>query len=68
MGVHANITATKFPAQGSELNKRVKVYFHYDATVSFDAVCVRDDVESPFLTIFRLDDGRHVLATECQYS
>jgi hypothetical protein len=31
-------------------------------------VVVRDDVDgAALLTIIRLDDGRHVLSTECQY-
>jgi hypothetical protein len=29
---------------------------------------VRDDNEPPWRTIIRLDDGRVVLASECQYS
>jgi hypothetical protein len=28
---------------------------------------VRDDIEAPYIMIIRLDDGRHVLATECQW-
>jgi hypothetical protein len=67
MGVHANITADKFPKQGSYVGRRVKVCFNYDASRRFPGVCIRDDIEEPFLTIFSLDDGRAVLATECQY-
>jgi hypothetical protein len=28
---------------------------------------VRDDISKPFVGIIRLDDGRHVLMTECQF-
>lgn len=68
MGVVNNIKHDAFPEQGSLLGKAVLVCFHYDTTNRIDAVCVRDDNEAPFLTIFRLADGRHVLGTECQYS
>lgn len=32
MGCHDNITATKFPKQGSHLGKRVLVLFHFGPT------------------------------------
>ena len=67
MGCVANITAEIFPKQGSHLGKRVRACFHYDTTKYVDGEVVRDDMEQPFLTVIRLDDGRHVLATECQY-
>ncbi len=67
MGVHANISAEKFPKQGSFVGKQVNVCFNYDSGRMFPGVCIRDDMEEPFLTIFHLDDGRAVLATECQY-
>jgi hypothetical protein len=67
MGVHANIAADKFPKQGSYVGRRVNICFNYDAKRKLQGVCIRDDIEEPFLTIFRLDDGRAVLATECQY-
>lgn len=69
MGMHKNISADKFPKQGEFLLKsKVQVCFNYDTSKSFDAVCVRNDDEEPHLTIFKLSDGRHVLATECMYS
>ena len=68
MGVHANIGAEKFPKQGEYIGqKRVLVCFNYDSSRTFPGVCIRDDIEEPFVTIFHLDDGRAVLATECQY-
>lgn len=67
MGCVTNITAEAFPKQGYQLGKRVRVCFHYDTTKHVDGEVVRDDMEQPFLTVIRLDDGRHVLATECQY-
>lgn len=67
MGCVQTIDFEKFPKQSSHLGKRAKVIFHYNTeTVLFGQV-VRDDIEAPFLTIIRLDDGRHVLPTECQY-
>lgn len=67
MGVHDNIAADKFPKQGEFLNRRTEVCFNYDSSVTFGGVFVRDDDEAPHISIIRLDDGRHVLATECQY-
>lgn len=68
MGVVANIKHDSFPQQGSYLGKRVNVCFHYDTENVVQGVCVRDDEGEPGKTIFQLDDGRYVLATECQYS
>lgn len=67
MGVHQNIRFDKFPKQGEMLGKRVKVCFFYDANNTIDGECVRDDMEEPFRTIFKLDNGNYVLATECQF-
>lgn len=68
MGVINNISATSFPKQGRALRRRVKVCFHYDTTQTIGGMFVRDDKEDPFIGIIRLDDGRHVLDTECQYT
>jgi hypothetical protein len=67
MGVHANVGWNRFPKQGELLGKQVRVMFDHDATTETSAQCVRDDMESPFLTIFRLLDGRYVTSSECQY-
>jgi len=50
------------------LGRRVEVAFNYDTDRLIKGTIVRDDVDSPFVTIIRLDDGRHVLTTECQYT
>jgi hypothetical protein len=68
MGIEHNITATTFPARGRHLGLRVQVCFHNDTDQMVSGVIVRDDNESPFRTIIALDDGRFVLATECQYT
>lgn len=67
MGSVDNITHDTFPKQGSWLGNKVKVCFHYDTNHRIGGVIVRDDVEEPFVTIFKLDDGRYVLSSECQY-
>lgn len=67
MGGIANISYDTFPKQGTVKDKVVKVIFHYDTNRSIPGVCIRDDDEEPFLTIFKLEDGRVVLATECQW-
>lgn len=68
MGAIASISANEFPRQGSNLGRRVNVCFHHDTEITVGGEIVRDDVEEPYRTIIRLDDGRHVLSTECQYT
>lgn len=68
MGVVQSIGHSKFPKQGPRLNKRVLVCFNYDLANTIRGVVVRNDVEEPYRTIIRLDDGRFVLDTECQYT
>lgn len=68
MGCHKNIDYDKFPSQGSHLGKRVKVCFNYDTQRTISGVCIRDDTEDPFISLFHLCDERVVSGTECQYS
>jgi len=68
MGCVDTITAEKYPKQGGHMKRRVEVAFHYDLDKKFGGFVVRDDAEEPWVTIIKLDDGRYVLATECQYS
>jgi hypothetical protein len=68
MGIAPNVSATGFPKQGDFLHAEVSVCFHYDSATLIGGIIVRDDREAPFRTIIRLDDGRFVLATECQYT
>lgn len=68
MGVKAYVNADKYPKQGAFLGKRVKVCFNYDTSRQFPGVVIRDDMTEPGLCIISLDDGRALLATECQYS
>lgn len=68
MGVVANVGTDAFPEQGTYLNRRAFVCFRYDTANSLGGTIVRDDMEEPWVTIIRLDDGRHVLTSECQYS
>jgi hypothetical protein len=68
MGVHKNISRDVFPKQDSGLGRKVKVYYHFDTLYFDEGVIVRDDVESPYVTIILLDNGRLVLSSECQYS
>lgn len=68
MGCVDTVKHDSFPKQGEWLHKRVKVFFHYETEHIKLGTIVRDDTEEPFRTIFRLDDGRYVLSSECQYS
>jgi len=68
MGCISTITATKFPKQGKWVGCRTEVCFHFDTTHVLWGTIVRDDREEPFETIIKLDDGRFLRASECQYS
>lgn len=68
MGCIKNITFNNFPKQGSHLGKRCKVCFHYDTSKSILGTIVRDDVEEPGIKIIKLDNGKYILSSECQYS
>ena len=68
MGVQKGITAKTFPKQGDLVGKRVQVCFNYDTSEQIGGTVVRDDIEEPFVSIFKLDDGRHILSRECQYT
>jgi hypothetical protein len=68
MGNEQTITAAQFPKQGEYLGRRCQVIFHYNGQVRLHGTIVRDDREKPWRTIIRLDDGRYVLSTECQYA
>lgn len=67
MGTSPHVDAKKFPQQGSLLGRKVAVWFYYDTQRQIGGVVVRDDITEPVIGIIRLDDGRHVLMTECQF-
>ena len=67
MGVVAGISHNEFPKQYSYVGKKATVIFNYDNSNPVQGTIVRDDAEAPFRTIIQLEDGRFVLATECQY-
>lgn len=68
MGCVETISAYRFPKQSEYVNRRCEVCFHFDTSLTIGGVILRDDREEPFETIIKLDDGRIVRATECQYS
>lgn len=68
MGCVKNITYDKFPKQYENyIGQRVKVCYHYDTNHYHYGEIVREDREEPFETIIKLDNGRYLRATECQY-
>lgn len=68
MGVIQTITHNTFPKQGDSIGRKASLCFHYNSDLRVDAIVVRDDVENPFRTIFKTEDGRLILSTECHYS
>lgn len=67
MGVVESIDCRRFPRQGDMLHRRVLVCFKYDTTSLIGGTVVREDVDEPYRTITRLDDGKFILWTEFQY-
>ena len=67
MGVVRSIKHNTFPKQSNRIGKRAKIWFHYDTENWILGTIIRDDSENPNLTIFKLDNGKYALATECQY-
>ena len=76
MGCIDTITYDKFPKQKDEnykypefkIGSRVEVCYHFDTSKYHYGTIVRDDLEEPFETIIKLDNGRYLRAVECQYS
>ena len=68
MGCVKTIDYDKWPKQGSWLGRRVAVCFNFNTDRLVPGKIVRDDVQEPFTTIIALEDGRYVLAGECQFS
>ena len=76
MGCIDTITYDKFPKQKDKnyrypqfkVGSRVKVCYHYNTSKYHYGTIVRDDLEEPFETIIKLDNGRYLRATECQFS
>jgi hypothetical protein len=68
MGISQFVNADKFPRQGSHLGLRVRVIFDRDTAHEIGGTIVRDDVAAPGIGIIRLDSGRYVLMSECQYT
>lgn len=72
MGVVDNIDFYSFPRQKTEgfckVGDRVSVCYKYDTSRCHEGVIVRGDMEAPGETIIKLDNGRYLRATECQYS
>lgn len=75
MGCIENITFDKFPKQKDKdyeypqfaVGARVSVCYHYDTSKTHMGTIVRDDLEAPFETIIKLDNGRYLRGTECQF-
>lgn len=72
MGVETNIDYNRYPKQYTDsigIGARVAVRYHYDTDKEPQlGTIVRCDAESPSRTIIKLDNGRFLLATECQFS
>lgn len=70
MGVIKTITFDSFPKQNTGsfgVGTRVSVCYHYDTNKTHEGTIVRDDAEEPYETIIKLDNGRFLRSTECQY-
>ena len=64
--LYENVTSSRFPEQcEGRLNRKVFAMFHDNLMARVEGRLVRCDTEMPFVTIIRLNDGRHILDTEC---
>lgn len=74
MGCISTIDYDKFPKQKDQdykypsIGKKVSVCYHYNTSKKHLGTIVRDDIEEPFETIIKLDNGRYLRGVECQYS
>lgn len=68
MGYVDSIDVNKFPKQSEMVGNKVIVCFHYNLDMRLRGKLLRDDMEAPFVTIIKLEDGRYVLGTECMWS
>lgn len=76
MGCVNTITYENFPKQKDKTYKypefavgaRVEVCYHFDTSKKHYGIIVRDDIEEPYETIIKLDNGRYIRAVECQFS
>lgn len=71
MGCINTITYDNFPKQNNNkygISSRVKVCYHYDTSKVHFGTIVRDDKEEPYEIIIKLDNGRYLRASKCQYS
>lgn len=50
------------------VGSRVAVCYHFDTSKQHLGTIVRNDIEEPFETIIKLDNGRYLRAVECQYT
>ena len=67
-GYHENINADKFPKQFEHnIGHRVMLCFEYGSQREIPATILRDDAESPCITVYQTDDGRIILSTECHW-
>lgn len=55
-----------FPEQSELLGEETQIYFNYDTSNILNGVIVRDDKESPFVSIIQLENDRYVLGSECK--
>ena len=68
MGCVKNVSMDAWPEQGDFAGRRTEVCFHRNTERTIMGRIVRNDVEEPFLTIIRLDDGRFILGSKCQHA
>jgi hypothetical protein len=67
VGCVDTIRHDRYPRQTGWVGQRVAVCFFYNTEHTILGKVVRDDDEDPYETVIRLDDGRFVRGTECQF-
>lgn len=53
--------------QGNWLNNKTEVCYHFNTNELEMGIVIRDDMESPWITVIKTERGRYILTTECQH-
>lgn len=67
MSVGTEIDYNTYPKQSGYVGRTVDIIFNYDRSKMIEGVFVREDIGKPYTMIIKLNDGRYVLSSECQY-
>lgn len=53
--------------QGNFINRKCNIFFNYNIKNFISGKIIRDDIEEPFKTLIKLNDGTIIDSKECLY-